>query len=429
MDGRTQGPPLLPNKEGTMRWFKKILLMALVLLIGLGIAWGFLHFKEIKEKTASFSSAFLGKIPLIGKYFKPKEKEAEKTDEEKAAEEEKKEEVFEVKAFKVAQTHFTDILPTIGTIKGYRKINLRFEVNGLVNNFNFREGDLIEEGDIIAEIVHKDSELKVKFREAKLSAAESRMHATKKKYEQHEKLFDIGAIIKSKLQEIEFEYKNASEEHKAAQVELESAKSELEKTYMRSPIDGVMETKDIEEGEFVTSSIQVASLGDISEVYLELGIIEKDLEKVNLGQLVKLKVDTYPDEEFEGEIDNIFPAIEAKSRTLTVRAKIPNPYNKLLSGMFARGQITVYEKEDAVVAPPMGIDKTQEGYRVFIINTENVITSRLVDVEYQGNPEYWVIAEGLAPDELMVSEVISGQFSQLKDEGKVEVLETEEYTL
>lgn len=410
-----------------MRWMKKIVIMIVILLLGLAVTWTAINFKAVKEKIAVVKDKVTlaaSKIPFVGKFFRPKPPPEEKP-EEKPAEEAKP---VEIKAFKAAQINFTDVMPTIGTIRGLKKINLRFEVNGTVSSFNFREGDLVEEGDIIGELDHTDSQLKVKFREAKLEAARTRMQANKSKLDQHQKLFDVGAIIKSKLEEIELEYQNSVEELKAAQIELESAKLELEKTYLRSPIDGVLETKDVEAGEYVTSSIQTASIGEISEIYLEVGIIEKDLERIALGQNVTLKVDAYPDEEFTGEIDNIFPTIEGKSRTLTVRAKVSNPENKLLPGMFGRGSVTVYEKENAVIAPPMGIDKTEEGYRVFIVDNDNVIHPKPVDVEYTGNPDYWVIAEGLEPGEVMVNEVVTGQLSQLKEGDKVEILETEEYT-
>lgn len=416
-----------------MNWLKKIftkkiIIMLSILLIGLFVAWSAMHFGPIQQKIVIVKDKITniaGKIPFIGKFFAPKPPKEEKPPEEKPKEEAKP---IEVKGFKVAQINFTDVMPTIGTIRGFKKINLRFEINGTISSFNFREGDLVEEGDIITELNHDDNQLKVKFREAKLEAARTRMQANKSKLDQHQKLFDIGAIIKTKLEEVELEHQNSLEELKAAQIELESAKLELEKTYIRSPIDGVLETKDIEVGEFVTSSVQVATIGEISEIYLEMGIIEKDLERIALGQKVTLKVDTYPDTEFSGEIDNIFPTIEGKSRTLTVRAKVPNPENKLLPGMFARGNITVYEKENAIIAPPMGLDKTEEGYRAFVIDKDNILHPKPIDVEYTGNPEYWVIAEGLEAGEVIVNEAVTAQLSQLKEGDKVEILETEEYT-
>ena len=91
-------------------------------------------------------------------------------------------------------------------------------------------------------------------------------------------------------------------------------------------------------------------------------------------------------------------------------------------------RFTVYEKEDAIIIPPLGIEKTDEGYKVFVIDSENIIHPKIVDVEYTGNPEYWVIASGLEPDELTVNEVVTAQLSQLKEGDKVEILETEEYT-
>lgn len=407
---------------------KKVIVYFIILLLALGATWLFMNYKSIAQKAAPVKEKivnFAGKIPFIKKFFKIKTEEETKTEEEKPKEEAKP---IEVKGFKIAQINFTDTLPVIGTIRGSKKINLRFEVNGTVSSFNFREGDVVEEGDIIAEIDHNDSQLKVKFREAKLEAARTRMQANKSKADQHQKLFDVGAILKIKLEEVQLEYQNAAEEFRAAQVELDSAKLELEKTYLKSPISGVIESKDVESGEYVTSNVQVATLGEISEVFTEMGIIEKDVEKISLGQKITIKVDTFPNEEFTGEVDNIFPVIEGKSRTLTVRGKIKNPENKLLPGMFTRGAITVYEKENAIIAPPLGIDKTEEGYRVFIIDKDNVIHPKPVNVEYTGNPEYWVISEGVEAGEVMVNEVVSAQLSQLKEGDKVSVLETEEYT-
>ena len=408
---------------------KKIFAMLIIVLIGLVAAWGIINRKVIykkagaaKNKIASISS----KIPFVNKlfHFKAEKKNAE----EKKAGKKKQAEKIEVKAFKVAQIHFIDTLPVIGTIKSSKKIIMRFQINGVIASFNFRRGDMVEEGDIVTELTHTDAQLKIKFREAKVESARTRMMAAKKKLEQYKQLFSVGAIIKSKLDEVDFGYQNAEGEFKAAQVELESAKLEMEKTYLKSPIDGVLATKDIEEGEYVTSSMQVATLGKISDVFLEMGIIEKDIERIQLGQDVNLKVDTYPDEEYKGKIDNIFPTIEGKSRTITVRAKIANPYNKLLPGMFARAWITVYEKQNAVIAPPLGIEKTEKGYQAFVIDKKNTVHPTPVDVEYTGNTEYWVIGKGLQQGDIIVNEVVSGQFSQLKEGVKVKVLETEEYT-
>jgi len=411
-----------------MRWIKKIIRILVVFLFVASLVWAGIHYRSALKKIIT---PVASKIPFIKKYFASTPTPPVEGEQQPPKEEQKKEEAkpLEVKAFKVPQINFTDTMPIIGTIRGIKKVNLRFEINGTIASINFREGDLVEEGDIIAEIDHEDAQLKVKFREAKLEAAKTRTLANKSKLEQHQKLLEVGAIIKSKLDEVQYEYENADSEMKAAQIELDSAKLELEKTYLKSPISGVLESKDAEPGEFVTSSIQIASLGEIKDVFLEMGIIEKDVLKVALGNKVTLKVDTYPEEEFTGEVDNIFPTIEGKSRTLTVRAKFANPENKLLPGMFGRGTITIYEKENAVLAPIMGVDKTEEGSRVFVIDKDSVIHQKAIEIEYAGNTDYYVIGSGLEVDEIMVNEVVSGQFSQLKDGDKVIVLETEEYTM
>ena len=90
---------------------------------------------------------------------------------------------------------------------------------------------------------------------------------------------------------------------------MEFALAELDKTYLYSPIDGVMGSRDAEIGEFINTNIKVASLYDTRTVIAEMGIIEKDISRIALGQKAKVNVDTYPGVTFEGKIENIAPII------------------------------------------------------------------------------------------------------------------------
>jgi len=327
-----------------------------------------------------------------------------------------------VRCYRVGLTDFKDDLPVMGIVKGALEINLKFEINGVIESIDFREGDIIYEGDLIATLDKKDANLKVEYSESKLGSAKIQYLAAKKKLEIHENLYEIGGIIKAKLEEVELEVKSAEMQAESAEVELKSAQAELEKTNLYAPRGGVLGSRDSEIGEFVTSQNNIATLYDITEVFVELGIVEKDIDKIALGQDVKISVDAHPGEGFTGTVDNVFPVIEGKSRTLTVRVRVQNQEAMLLPGMFARAMITVAEFTDAIVVPSMSLDKTDEGYKIFTVDERgNAASSRIVQVAYV-TTDYTVIASGLYEGELVVTDVPQ----ELKDGMPVNILEVQE---
>lgn len=330
-------------------------------------------------------------------------------------------EAISVRAFKVSRADFKDDLPVMGTVKGTLEIELKFEVSGVVETINFREGDMVSAGDLMAALNKKDAELKVDYAKSKLEAAQNQALAGKKKMEIHKNLYNIGGIIKAKLEEVELEAKGAELQAKSAEVELKSAESELKKTSLYAPREGVIGSRDVEVGEFVTPQNKIASLYDIREVFIELGIVENDIDKVSLGQKIAVTVDAHQGMAFNGTVDYVFPVIEGKSRTLTVRAKIANPDATLLPGMFTRALITVAEFKDAIVIPSLSLNKTDEGYKVFLIDEQNKVHVRPVQVAYV-TTDYSVISEGISEGETVVTETPQ----ELKEDMPVEVIEVQE---
>lgn len=327
-----------------------------------------------------------------------------------------------VRCYRIALTDFKDELPVLGTVKGALEIDLKFEISGVIEEISFREGDIIYKGDLIASLDKKDAQLKVDYSKSKLESAKTQSLAAQKKLDIHRNLYEIGGIIKAKLEEVELELKSAELQAESAGVELRSAESELKKTDLYAPRDGVLGSRDAEVGEFVTPNDKVATLYDTVKVFVELGIVEKDIDKIALAQDVNVTVDAYPGTVFTGLVDNVFPVIEGKSRTLTVRVGIDNPDAMLLPGMFARALITVAEFEDAIVIPSMSLDKTdEEGYKVFTVDASNTVRARPVEVVYI-TTDYTVVASGLYEGELVVSETPQ----ELKDGMPVNVIEVQE---
>jgi RND family efflux transporter MFP subunit len=352
-----------------------------------------------------------------------KKQEAKKSGPEAMGGGEEQKEAVPVRCYKVTPMDFKDDLPSMGTVKGALEIPLKFEVNGMIDSINFREGDVINEGEIIASLNKKDAQLKIDYAKSKLESAKTQALAAKKKYEMYKNLYDIGGIIKAKLEEVELEAKSAGEQAKSLEVELKSAEAEFKKTDLYAFREGVLGAREAEAGEFVTPNNKIATIYDVKEVFVELGIVEKDIDKITLGQNVVVTVDAHSGAAFNGKIDYIYPVIEGKSRTLTAKVRLTNPDAQLLPGMFARAMITVAEFSNAIVIPSLSLNKGDEGYTVSVVNEQNKAHIKPVKVEYV-TTDYSVIGEGLSEGELVVTETPQ----ELKEEMPVQVIEVQENT-
>ncbi|MBI3318893.1 MAG: efflux RND transporter periplasmic adaptor subunit [Candidatus Omnitrophica bacterium] len=328
-----------------------------------------------------------------------------------------------VRTFKVSTIEFTDLLPTMGTVRGQSEAELKFEVNGVVRNIAFREGDLVSEGQVLGELDDKEGRLRVEYAQSKLDTAKAQMSLAQKRLSINEELYRLGAIIRPKLEESQIEVEQAKTQVATAQKEAELAATELAKTVLKAPLEGVMGTREVDVGEYVTPQAVVATLMEVGSVFVELGIIERDIERIRLGQRVKVSVDSLPNTSFEGKIDNLAPLIEGKSRTLTAKVKVENSQGQLLPGMFARAEIAVFEKPNALVVPTSSLKDTDGDGKfesVFVVEEE---TAKLkpITLGYL-TTDYAEISQGLAEGEQVVTEVRGA----LKDGSKVSLLEAEE---
>jgi len=340
-----------------------------------------------------------------------------------------------VRTFKVKASDFQDILPVMGTIKAKTEIELRFEITGTIKKIYFREGEKIKKGDLIASLDDKDINLKIAYAKNKLNASQAAYNSIQKKLDVHKKLFDAGAIIKSKLEEVELECESARFQVETSRSEMALAENELNKTKLYAATDGVMGPREKEEGEFITPQDKLGSLFEISDVFVEAGVVERDINKVKLGQKAKIYVDTYPNIAFDGKIDSIFPIVEGKSRTLTVKIKVPNAEGHLFPGMFSRADIFIVELKNAFIIPATSLIPSGKGiYVVPVIPKEyvqkgedetstGIVQLCHVNVGYLTS-DYAQITQGLKSEDLVVIEAQG----ELKDNTSVKIVGIEEST-
>ncbi|NTV53655.1 MAG: HlyD family efflux transporter periplasmic adaptor subunit, partial [Candidatus Firestonebacteria bacterium] len=231
---------------GMLDWFRehKAVSIGLGVVLGAALLWGFSRFLFAKKEIKGTEGSGI-EIAEAG---------------------------TQVKVLKVTKTDFSDSILAMGTIKGFAQVNLGFQISGTVSAFNFREGDEIKAGQIILQLDPQEQMLK--YEEAKVN------------YNNVQALYDLGAVIPLKLQE--------------AKIKLDLAQSDLAKTAIVAPTDGILGSREVEVGSAANPNMKVATFLDINDVFAEVGIMEREINKVVVGQDVKINIDAYPDLDFGG---------------------------------------------------------------------------------------------------------------------------------
>jgi multidrug efflux system membrane fusion protein len=136
---------------------------------------------------------------------------------------------------------------------------------------------------------------------------------------------------------------------------------------VRAPFDGELGVRHVEVGQFLTAGTQIVSLTDLSTLYANFTITEKDSAQLKVGQTVRIAVDAYPGRTFEGKITTIEPQVATDTRNIRVQATIANPDRILKPGMFATTTVVLPDKPPVVVVPETAVDYTLYGDSVYLL--------------------------------------------------------------
>ncbi|MFH1208262.1 MAG: efflux RND transporter periplasmic adaptor subunit [Candidatus Omnitrophota bacterium] len=307
---------------------------------------------------------FAGKM-VVGRLFKTSKPSLSET--MKQQQQAAKDAPVAVKGFKVGRFNYEDSMNVLGTIKGSMELKLSFEVPGVISSINYKEGEHYEEGALLVSMKQDDILLRLKRAQAAFNKAESQAKVTENEVAENEKLLKMGAIPPSTVEKKKLEMDAAKYEAEAQRLEMKANEAMLEKSNLYAPSSGMLGDLNVEEGENVSQSTLIGTHINTEYVYAEFGIVERDVQKITLGQKAKVFVDSYPDKTFEGVVENIAPQISGTSRTSTAKVRIENPEGFLMPGMFARVRIMLYSKKDALVVPTDAIQGGEGEKFVYVI--------------------------------------------------------------
>ncbi|MDO8695704.1 MAG: efflux RND transporter periplasmic adaptor subunit, partial [Pseudomonas sp.] len=248
-------------------------------------------------------------------------------------------------------------LPAIGSLKAFQGVDLTVEVAGTVKDLQFRSGETVS---LHQPLLQLDSVVE----QASLATEQAELALAQVEHARGKNLLERQALSKS-------EYDRLSAKLQKSVTRVTQLKALLERKRITAPFAGTIGIRQVDVGDFVSSGTTVATLQDLSKLFVDFYLPEQNVPQLALGQEVRISVAAYPGEVFIGEITAINPKVEVSTRNLQVRALLANPDNKLLPGMFANLQVLLASQAKQVVVPETAITFTLYGNSLYVVGAKD----------------------------------------------------------
>ncbi len=262
-------------------------------------------------------------------------------------------------------------LPSVGTLKALQGVNLSLEVAGTVKDVQFESGQKVRAGQPLVQL---DSAVE----SALLETAQADLGLAQLDYGRGSQLVGSQAISKGKFDRLSAQL----QKNKATVNQL---KASLAKKHIVAPFSGTIGIRQVDVGDYLASGTVIATLQDISSLYVDFYIPEHAVPKVALGQAVQVEVSAYPGEQFPGSVSAINPKVENSTRNVLVRATLANPNGKLLPGMFTSLDVLLPNPAPQIVVPEGAITYTLYGNSVYAV-AEKKTDGGEVEKDASGKP-------------------------------------------
>jgi len=246
-----------------------------------------------------------------------------------------------------------NLLTAVGELAAVHQVNVMSDVNGRITDIMFTAGSHVKAGTPLVQLFDGPDQGDLANYKAQATVAQLQLGRAKQ------------------LASRQFGPQSTVDQAQAAydQALAGIAKTEaiISQTLVRAPFDGELGVRKVEVGQYLTAGTQMVSLTDLSELYANFTVTEKDSGQLKEGQIVRIAVDAYPGQTFEGKITTIEPQIATDTRNIRVQATIVNPDHILKPGMFATTTVVLPDKPPVVTVSETAVDYTLYGDSVFLV--------------------------------------------------------------
>jgi membrane fusion protein, multidrug efflux system len=246
-----------------------------------------------------------------------------------------------------------NLLTAVGDLAAVHQVNVTSDVSGRITEILFTAGTEVKAGSPLIQLFDAPEQADLASFKAQATVAQLSLDRAKQLASRQ---FGPQATVDST--QAAFDQANAG---------IARTQAVISQKLVRAPFDGELGVRKVEVGQFLTAGTQIVTLTDLSMLYLNFTVTEKDSGNLKVGQTVRILVDAYPGRTFEGKITTIEPQIATDTRNIRVQATIENPDKILKPGMFATTTVVLPDKPPVVTVPETAVDYTLYGDSVYLL--------------------------------------------------------------
>ncbi len=269
----------------------------------------------------------------------------------------KKEEEVTFETAKAERQNIHTTITATGTIEPVTSVTVGTQVSGIVSKLYVDYNSVVKKGQVIAELDRTNLTSELNRAKAELTSAESTLNYETANFKRYQTLFDKGLVSANDYESAKLSYEKARQTVNSARESVQKAQTNLGYATITSPIDGVVLSKSVEEGQTVAASFNTPELFNIAQDLTDMRVIadidEADIGGVKEGQRVTFTVDAFPDDKFEGQVTQVRQEATTTSNVVTYEVVVsaPNKDLKLKPGLTANITIYTLEKNDVLAVP------------------------------------------------------------------------------
>lgn len=282
------------------------------------------------------------------------------------------ERIVNVRTVMVEKKSYRPSLEAIGTLAHLEEVVASAELDGIVKTISVEEGGLVRKGMVIAELSDRDYLLDARRAEAALTQAEATLANIALEFERKDSLYKEELVTRQQYDDVTTRLALAKAEVERARATQMLAQDRQGKTVIRSPIDGVVRERKIQQGNFVRAGTPLFTLIRVDPIKLIFSVPEKEVERIKTGQQVSFRVESLPGQEHSARITLIHPVLDDRTRTLKVEAQAPNRGRLLKPGLFARVIIYTDSLKELLAIPGTAIISENNRHLVFVVEGNQV---------------------------------------------------------
>jgi membrane fusion protein (multidrug efflux system) len=241
----------------------------------------------------------------------------------------------------------------IGSLRAVNGATLSLEVGGVVDRIDFKSGDDVQEGQ---ELLHLRADDDV----AKLAALDATAALAQVNYDRDQRQFRAQAVSQAVVDSDNYTLKNA-------RAQADEQRAVVAKKTLRAPFTGHLGIRQVDLGQYLNPGTAVVTLQALDPLFVDFTVPQQALSRVEVGQAVVTKSDTFPEQTFQGTIIAVNPTVDTDSRNVQMRASLPNPDHRLLPGMFATIDIKAGAPEQQITLPQTAITYNPYGSTVYLV--------------------------------------------------------------